>query len=130
MNADTTAGSVRLQHDESGAYFWVQPKTRRGTLDEELKAFKMALPFVGGAWHLESEGYRKIGGKRAGEVVSTRTYPGESPLVLHSYVLVHRGHAYMMEFGVPKAQAEELDADRLALLETFEWLQQPRGKKR
>ena len=113
---------VHLLHEESGAYFWIEIKASRGTIDEELKVLKIALPFAGGAWHLESDGYRKIGGKRAGEVVSTRTLPGESPLILHSYVVVYKKHAYLMEFGVARPKADEREADRLKILESFTWL--------
>jgi hypothetical protein len=118
--------SVRLEHAESDAYFVIGSKRAvGGTIDEELQAMHLALPFLGGTWQLRSRGYRKIGGKRAGEIVSARTFPGEAPLLIHSYVVIHRGLVYLLEFSVTEAWSSQVDASRAQMLDSFVWLKPP-----
>ncbi len=117
-----TSEKAIVVHAGSQASFLVARKAEASDdLETEFKGLKLSLPFVGGRWTKLSEGWRKVGGKRAGQVEARRTYPKAEPLKQWDLVVVYRGRAYLLEGEVPESQVDARWTDLVSIVDSFEW---------
>ena len=117
-----TSEKALVVHAGSQASFFAARKTDASDdVETEFKGLKLSLPFVGGRWTKLSEGWRKVGGKRAGQVEARRTYPNAEPLRQWDLVVVYRGSTYLLEGEVPESQVDARWTDLVSIVDSFEW---------
>jgi hypothetical protein len=115
-------------HGDSGSSCSFLLKGGGTDLEAEVRGLGMAAPFTGGKWSRLGTGWRKIGGRRAGELIALRTFEGKEPQRERSYAVIDRGQVYLIVCQLLVSQSSSLDPDVDRILETFAWSR--RGKKR
>jgi len=117
----STSGAIALLYEGSAAFFSLMIKSEAGTLDQESKVLAIVVPHMGGRWSRLGDGYRKVGGKRASELLSSRTYEGEEPLHELNLVVVYKSRAYIIGCGAPESEFEKRSDDFNAILDSVVW---------
>jgi len=122
LREGSTPEQAIVMHEASGASLFVALKTEAsGDLSAEFQGLKLALPFLGGSWHRVSDGWRRVGGKKAGEVIASRTYPNAEPLDQWNLVTVVHGRTYLLGGEVPRSQVAARWPELVAIVESITW---------
>ena len=120
LKEGATAEDVTVVHPESESRCSFLLKGGGTDLEIEARALQVGA-LTGGSWSKVSNGWRKIGGHRAGELVALRTYEGKETLRERSYAVIDRGQVYLIVCQVPESRRTLLEADVDRMLETFRW---------
>ncbi len=122
LREESVSGQIMIEHRASRSSFWVATRPTDTGVESEIKALGFALPFIGGGWHRESAGWRKIGGRKAGEYIGIRTYGGLEPLKQWDVVTVYRLHSYLFHGQVPQSEVTSRWPDLEAIVDSVRWL--------